>query len=209
MNSKNELINILKAELTLLTKDILQNLHQKDLIRLYKATRQLQEKMAAIMLLEEHLDEAELLKLIQKETDQQVVEKNNFESFEPETKQQTKPERKIERQTVKEDNPYKNINKMSFVPKGTKTNETSMDGSKPASLKKVNIGLNDRIAFIKNLFNNDADKYTYFIKRLNAFESYDEALSFIKNEIKPQFDNWEAKEEYELRLLQLLELKFT
>ena len=58
------------------------------------------------------------------------------------------------------------------------------------------------------MFKGDADTYTSFIDKLNAFDSYEDALQFINQEIKPLFDNWDGLDEYEFRLLQLLELKF-
>ena len=204
MDKNNELVNILRAELTLLTKDILQNIHQKDLKSLYKATQQLQEKMAAIMVLKEQLDTDELIKILKMKEPESPVEKQ------PEP---IKEEVKISKNVIKEskpvDNPYKNINKMSFVPK----NEAHKNSKQPINTathhKKINIGLNDRISFIKHLFDGDNEFYANFIDRLNAFDSYEAALRYINQEIKPEFNHWEGKDEYEFRLLQLLELKFS
>ncbi len=201
MDKRKELVNILKAELTLLTKDILQNIHQKDLKSLYKATRQLQEKMAAIMALKDQLETDELKQLFEmniKETMHDIA-----------TESQPKYVEEV-KQEVPEENPYKQIQNMSFVPKASKkTSEHAIKTSKTASnLKKINIGLNDRIAFIKHLFDGNQVVYTDFIDRLNAFDNYEDALKYINQEVKPQFNDWEGKDEYEFRLLQLLELKF-
>ena len=104
---------------------------------------------------------------------------------------------------------------MHFVPKEEK--ETSQPAQPPQSaqpvkssmrLKKMSIGLNDRISFIKHLFAGDSEYYSFVINKLNAFENYEDALRFINLEIKPQYNDWEGKDEYEFRLLQLLELKF-
>lgn len=204
MDKNNELVNILRAELTLLTKDILQNIHQKDLKSLYKATRQLQEKMAAIMVLKEQLDTDELIKILKMKEPESPVEKQ------PEPiKEEVKISKNEKKEAKPVDNPYKNINKMSFVPK----NEAHKNSKQPINTathhKKINIGLNDRISFIKHLFDGDNEFYANFIDRLNAFDSYEAALRYINQEIKPEFNHWEGKDEYEFRLLQLLELKFS
>ncbi len=226
MDKNNELANILRAELILLTKDILQNIHQKDLNSLYSATRQLQEKMAAIMVLKEQLDTSELMAILKikkaevleniglpvekkKEEEPQAVKENlnneEKENLKPETKQIETQQNTNEPET----NPYKQAGKMRFVPKGQ--NKTTSDSQIPTSaksLKKMNIGLNDRIAFIKHLFAGDNDFYTYFVDRLNTFDNYEDALRYINREVKPKYDDWEGKDEYEFRLLQLLELRF-
>ncbi|HFS67622.1 MAG TPA: hypothetical protein ENK67_05360 [Flavobacteriia bacterium] len=205
MNQKTELANILRAELTLLTKDILQNIHQKDISDLYNATRQLYEKMAAIQVLSEQLKPEELKELLQPVK----TDKNTLVEETPNTEipDQKKPN------TVKDD-PYKKVNNLNFVPKEetqkTRSASTPHQSKKQVQpkLKKINIGLNDRIAFIKHLFDNDQETYKTFIDQLNAFESYEDALRFINQDIKPQYNNWDGKDEYEFRLLQLLELKF-
>jgi len=200
MDKNNELINILKAELTLLTKDILQNIHQKDLKSLYKATRQLQEKMAAIMVLKDQLDTPELSQLLK--ADEIIKQVDNQDVVKPKA---------VAKKTLKNaENPYRNINKMSFVPKeSTQTAKTAFSPTqKTSAIKKINIGLNDRIAFIKHLFDGHSDIYAEFINRLNDFDSYEAALRYINQEVKPQYNHWETKDEYEFRLLQLLELKF-
>jgi len=186
MEKDKELINILKAELTLLSKDILQNIHQKDIDDLYKASRKLYEKLSAVQTLQKHLNQTEIVDLIQAE--QKTV---------------TKPEQKKPADTAPSD-PYKNAGKISFKPKDS---EKSTSVTKNTG-KKMSIGLNDRIAFIKNLFDGNAQAYEQAIERLNAFDSYEEALNYIATDLKPAYNNWEGKDEYEFRLIQLLELKF-
>jgi len=208
MKKNTQLINILKAELTLLSKDILHNIHQDDVKDLYKATRRLYEKMAAVMVLKHHLTAEELLQILSPE--KPVKEEEKTEKVLEKTIE--KPVEKSQPVT-KDDNPYKKMDKISFVPKEPKQASSSASSeniskSTQKPLKKMSIGLNDRISFIKHLFKGDADTYTNFIDKLNAFNSYEEALRFVNQEIKPLFDNWDGLDEYEFRLLQLLELKF-
>lgn len=196
MNNKTELINILRAELTFLTKDILNNVQQKDLDDLYQATRKLYEKMAAIQVLEKQLSKEDLLSVFQIQTKKEKTDETIT------YKTDEKPAKTIE-------NPYKVARKISFKPKDNQNKEKPQTAAEQNyTIKKMNIGLNDRIAFIKNLFNGDSDIYQQAIDQLNSFESYEEGLLYINNFLKPKFDNWENKDEYEFRLLQLFELKF-
>ncbi len=200
MDARKEIINILKAELTLLSKNILQNIHQKDIDDLYQATQRLYEKMAAVKVLQEQMPIEELSALFS------IPPKDLEQDMPPVNPAEQKPEKQVS-------NPYKSVNKMAFVPKH-KTEKTSKEinplneVSVVKKQKKINIGLNDRIAFIKHLFKGDTAAYQTFIDALNAFESYEAALAFINQQIKPQYNGWEGQDEYEFRLLQLLELKF-
>jgi len=74
--------------------------------------------------------------------------------------------------------------------------------------KGINIGLNDRLAYIKHLFEGNATDYNRLLSQLNTLESYEEAHRFIQQQIKPDYNNWEGKEEYETRFLQAIENKF-
>jgi len=72
----------------------------------------------------------------------------------------------------------------------------------------LNVGLNDRIAFIKNLFEDSADDYTRVLSQINSMTTYEEASLFIQNTIKLDYNNWEGKEEYEERFLIIIEKRF-
>ena len=71
----------------------------------------------------------------------------------------------------------------------------------------VSIGLNDRIAFVKNLFNNSQEDFNRVISQLNTFKTEKEVKNFIAEMIKPDY-NWEGKEEIEERFVNLVTLKF-
>ena len=86
--------------------------------------------------------------------------------------------------------------------------------TKPSSLndrlkKGITIGLNDRIAFVKHLFNGSTEDFNRVISQLNTSTSELEALEFLNNMVKPEYNNWLGKEEYEQRLLSFLEGKFS
>ncbi len=77
-----------------------------------------------------------------------------------------------------------------------------------AFANKISIGLNDRIAFEKNLFNGNSDDLNRVISQLNTIESYQEAKDFIDDLVKPEFNNWNGKEDFENRFMQLVEKRF-
>lgn len=72
----------------------------------------------------------------------------------------------------------------------------------------LNLGLNDKIAFIKHLFNGQQEDYDRVISQLNTFGSFNEASNFIQNIVKPDYNNWTGKEEFEARLMSLIACKF-
>ncbi|KRD62539.1 hypothetical protein ASE40_01740 [Flavobacterium sp. Root935] len=71
------------------------------------------------------------------------------------------------------------------------------------------IDLNDRIAFTKNLFGNSTEDYSRVLNQLMTFDSYDEAKEFIENMVKPDYNNWEGKDDYAERFLGIIEKKFS
>lgn len=76
------------------------------------------------------------------------------------------------------------------------------------NINKIQIGLNDRLAFIKHLFNDNADDYQRVLSQLNTIDSEERSLAFIDNMVKPEYNNWEGKEEYETRFKVIIERKF-
>ncbi len=71
----------------------------------------------------------------------------------------------------------------------------------------IQIDLNDRIAFVKHLFNGNQTDFNRVISQLNTFKTEKEAKGFINRMIKPDY-NWSDKEEYENRLLEIIERRF-
>jgi len=217
MKNKTKLINILKAELTLLAQEIIRDIHKKDIKNIYEVSHRLYEKTTLIYQILKLEDMEDLEGLFTKEVvDNKNYLKNNSFSNQRVLKQNKKEEEisnheiPIPQEMKKNENSpnshiYKSVTSMKFVPK--KEDEKPKILNK-RELKEMNIGLNDKIAFIKHLFNNDSTTYNHVIQSLNNFDSYEAALSYLNYEVKPKFNNWENKDEYEFRLIQLLELKF-
>jgi hypothetical protein len=75
--------------------------------------------------------------------------------------------------------------------------------------KGIIIGLNDRIAFMSHLFANSSEDYNRVLSQLMTFDTFQEAQDFIDNMVKPDYDNWEGKDEYAQRFMEIVEKKFS
>lgn len=71
----------------------------------------------------------------------------------------------------------------------------------------IQVGLNDRIAFVNQLFDGSQQDFNRVVSQLNSFKTEAEAKNFIEEFVKPDYD-WSAKEEFEQRLISLIERKF-
>ncbi len=74
--------------------------------------------------------------------------------------------------------------------------------------KGLQIGLNDKIAFIKHLFQGKNEDYDRVISQLNTTDTLAEARKLIYEMVKPDYNNWEGKEDYEERFIEIVEGKF-
>lgn len=72
----------------------------------------------------------------------------------------------------------------------------------------LNIGLNDKIAFIKQLFGGSSEDYERVISQVNTSGNFEEARHLIQNVVKTDYNNWEGKEVFEERFMQIIEGKF-
>jgi len=86
------------------------------------------------------------------------------------------------------------------------------ENAQPKSLndklaKNVQIGLNDRIAFVKKLFDGDQENYNRVVSQLNTFKSENDAKNFINKMVKPDYD-WSDQEDLEIRFMEIIERKF-
>jgi hypothetical protein len=91
--------------------------------------------------------------------------------------------------------------------------EEEVEESKSVTLneklaKGINMDLNDRIAFTKHLFGNDPEDYNRVLNQLITFNTFYETRDFIRDMVKPDYNNWEGKEEYEERFMEIIEKKF-
>ncbi len=93
--------------------------------------------------------------------------------------------------------------------------QTSFEKEEPKSItlndklvKEITIGLNDRIAFVKHLFGGSNEDYNRVLNQLITFDTFLETKAFIDELVKPDYNNWDGKEEYEHRFMEIIEKKF-
>ncbi|MBC7524506.1 MAG: hypothetical protein H7239_08730 [Flavobacterium sp.] len=157
------------------------------------------------------------------ETPQQNIEENIEENIE----KNSSPKKQEPQQISFEDLLGQNYSEPVFV----KPNDVSMPVTKtkieveiPTISEKVtlatttlndkfanniSVGLNDKIAFVKNLFADSNEDYNRVISQLNTFDSLQEAQEFIDDMVKPDYNNWVGKEEYTERFMEIIEKKFS
>jgi len=150
------------------------------------------------------------------------------EEIEEEIEEEIIPEQSKPQQILFEDFLGENYNDLEFV----KPNDTS----KPAATKieiieevadtivedkkektsilneklaaGINIGLNDRVGFVKYLFDNSAEDYNRVLSQLNTFDSFEEAKEFIEDMVKPDYSNWIGQEDFAERFMEIVAKKF-
>lgn len=100
-----------------------------------------------------------------------------------------------------------------FISVFDKEKETSKDEPKVVSLNDVlsnsiSISLNDRVAFVKHLFNESNEDYNRVLSQLNTFDTFADAKNFLNEMVIPEYNYWVGKEEYLERFLEIVEKKF-
>ncbi len=108
------------------------------------------------------------------------------------------------------DDLFSSVAHPEFIMKDNNTPEISYESKKlnESLIKGINIGLNDKIAFTKSLFDGNEDDYSRVVSQLQTYSTWDEALQFLNSIVKPDYNNWEGKEEIEKRFLKCIENNF-
>ncbi|RKS00884.1 hypothetical protein [Flavobacterium sp. 102] len=74
--------------------------------------------------------------------------------------------------------------------------------------KTMEIGLNDRVAFVNNLFAGSNEDFNRVISQLNTFDNLAEAKDFLNEMVIPDYNYWVGKEDYIERFMEVVENKF-
>ena len=73
---------------------------------------------------------------------------------------------------------------------------------------RLSVGLNDRTAFVQHLFLGDVEGFNRVLSQINTFETLDEVNDFLRDQVKPEYNNWEGKEAVADRLMRLVQQRF-
>ena len=144
------------------------------------------------------------------EEDEQPVDEEELVSKE-ELKEEAPEEEKIERQA---DTASKSLHerferKSSLNERYSGKNQALADKmqSSPISDLKSAININQRTAFIKELFENDSRAFKKTLDFVNKCKNYSEAKFYLNSEIKPKF-NWDNENAQTKEFMNLVYRKF-
>ncbi|NDG46857.1 MAG: hypothetical protein EBY37_07090 [Flavobacteriia bacterium] len=75
--------------------------------------------------------------------------------------------------------------------------------------QQLSIDLNDRLAFIKHLFEENVSAYEAVLSQIITYSSWEEVADFIQTKVKIEYPHWKEKEEVEARFMTTLQLNFS
>lgn len=227
----------LKEELRKLSTDIITSRDMNDLDNLYVAAKDLYEKLAVLKFIEEKLNDIEIdvsKNVIAAKFEKMATAVLNANSSVPESNPHEEDIMIPGIDTIKDmvsempnntDTPvdellaeflakpdYMKNDKELFTPQKESTSKietTTKSLNDKLSNKGLKVDLNNRLAFVKHLFNGSTEDYNRVLSQLNTIDSHERSISFIENMVKPDYNNWEGKEEYAERFMMLIERRFS
>ena len=210
-HTKEELVTMVRNASDLIDKELLENdteqTLQEKVIESSESIEQevennssLTEKNVSNVKIDEATDDLPIQKSFDLETDDLFSQKED--DLEPEIK--------------KDSNVSDNLPTLEDELKDTISADVVSELFENAQKKSLNdklqgdiqIGLNDRIAFVKNLFGGSQEDFNRVVSQLNSFKTLKEAKKFINKIVKPDYD-WTDKEEVEERFMSIVERKFS
>jgi len=128
------------------------------------------------------------------------IEKKH-EHDEEENRAEVKPEEEVKAQEPVQEE----------APKQEEKTEAPKEEPKPhveKVTKGITIGLNDRVGFVNHLFGGSNEDFNRVLSQLNTFDTFQDAKNFIEDLVKPDYNEWKGKEDFEERFLEVVENKF-
>jgi len=227
----------LKEELIKMSTDIItsRDLTEMEIPQLYEAARNLYEKLAVLKFIDEKLNDIEIdvsKNVLASRFEKMANAVINENKLVPENNPHEEDIITQGIDTIKgmvSEMPNDEDNDRLFVEFVAKPETTKADNNKASSQvsqeikevsktkslnekltnKEITVGLNDRLAFVKNLFNDSTEDFNRVISQLNTIDSYERSMAFIDNMVKPDYNQWAGKEEYEIRFLALIERRYS
>lgn len=223
------MVRKLREELIKLSTDIITAREDKQLIELYGKAKELYEKLAVLKFIDEKLSDIEvdvsknvLASRFEKLANTVMSGNTAVPENNPHNEDIITPGMDTIKDMVSEmptdtavEHFFAEFVAKPEKPKNDKEIFTESNGESVAKksvndtfIKEYQIGLNDRLAFVKHLFNDSVKEYERVISQLNTIETEERSKAFITNLVKPEYNNWEGKEDYELRFMTLIERRF-
>ena len=225
----------LKEELVKLSTDIITTRGLTEIPQLYEAAKNLYEKLAVLKFIDEKLNDIEIdvsknaiATKFEKMANAVMNENKSVPETNPHEEDIITPGIDTIKDMVSEMPADANVDqffaefvaktdvikndKEAVTPELTKSKE---NGVKQKSLndkltnKDIKVGLNDRLAFVKHLFNDSTEGFNSVISQLNTIDTEERSIAFIENMVKPDYDDWKGKEQYAERFMSLIERRFS
>ena len=224
----------LKEELNKLCKEIVNSTDEVEIPKLYDSARELYEKLAVLKYIEEKLSDIEidvsknvLAAKFEMMANAVINENRLVPENSPHEEDIITPGIDTIKGMVSEMLTAEEMEKVftEFVAKtdvekndkewlaeepvkknGSSSQTKSLNDS--LSTKDLSFGLNDRLAFIKHLFQGDTAQFDKAVKELNSIDSEERSLAYIENMLKPEQNNWSGKEEYVDRFVAIVQRRF-
>jgi len=214
----------LHKELNRIAKHILAANDSSEISSLYEAAKSLYEKLAVLKFIEKELadptlntEESEVADQF-KEMASEVLQHNDLipennphptdiitpgmETIKDMVSEMPAEEKEETTAAMAAPNTASNAVSNERLKSGTmNTSNTTINGQYG---QELHFGLNDRIAFVKQLFAADEEDFKRVISQLATIDTQERALSFIENLVKPEYEHWKGKEAIEQRFLALV-----
>jgi hypothetical protein len=221
----------LKEELIRMSTDIITSRDMNDISALYEAAKGLYEKLAVLKFIEEELNDIQVdvsKNIIAEKFEQMANAVLSANSSVPESNPHQEDIIIPGMDTIKDmvsempssegldavlnefmGQPDLMKNDMEiFMPTDKKKVAVPKSLNDRLSNKELKVDLNNRLAFVKHLFNDSTEDYNRVLSQLSTIDTEERSVAFITNMVKPDYKNWEGKEEFELRFMELIARRF-
>ncbi len=225
------MIRKLREELIKLSTDIITSREDKELTELYDNAKEIYEKLAVLKFIDEKLSDIEvdvsknvIATRFEKmanavlsgnisvpennphEEDIIVPGMDTIKDMVSEMPSETAVEHVFTEFVAKSE--YMKNEKDILSPEKNGNSGNSSKSLNDKFIKDLQVGLNDKLAFVKHLFGNNMNDFNRVISQLNTIDTEERSIAFVNNMVKPEYNNWEGKEDYEARFLALIERRF-
>lgn len=233
MDAKNieKMKQKLKEELIRMSTDIITSREMNDLPELYEAAKGLYEKLAVLKFIEEELKDIQvdvsknvIAEKFEKMANAVLSANSSVPESNPHQEDIMIPGMDTIKDMVSEMPSSENLeevlnefmgkpnlmknDKELFMPMKDKKEEVPKSLNDRLSNNELKVDLNDRLAFVKHLFHGSTEDYNRVLSQLSTIDTEERSIAFITNMVKPDYKNWEGKEEYEQRFMDLIARRF-
>ncbi len=222
----------LKEELVKLSTEIITSGDNENIADLYEAAKNLYEKLAVLKFIEEKLQDIEIdvsKNVIAAKFEKMANAVLSVDASVPESNPHLEdiitPGIDTIKDMVSEMPKEENVDDVltEFLPEADymKNDKELFEPNEDSGIQKetkslndrlntaeIKVDLNNRLAFVKHLFEGSTEDYNRVLSQLNTIETEERSVAFIKNMVKPDYNNWENKEEYEERFMELISRRF-